>query len=144
MMTITPATIAHWLTGDVQRRLKETGIDIDESGLTPEMLVWLLVLVDTGTITGKMAKTYVAEMVAGKHPLQIYADRDDEIVAGTSLVPVIDRVIAAHGKAVQDARDGKPRAAEFLAGQVMAATRGTADPAETKRLLAERIVVEVA
>ncbi len=134
--------ISNWLMGDISRRLNEEGIDINETRLVPKALVQLLVLIENGTITGKIAKTLIKDMLAGTMPEVLVKKKDVRRIDDESLLAkVIEEVIAENEKAVKDVLDGSnPRSFEFLVGQVMRKTKGQADPEITRTLIKKRLV----
>ena len=109
--------------------------------IRPAALARLVALVDEGTISGKMAKDLFERMArTGEEPSAIVRREGLHQVADeTAIGRVIDEVVAAHPRVVEDYRRGKKQAAGFLVGQVMKATQGKANPQVANRLLAERL-----
>ncbi|MEK6732732.1 MAG: Asp-tRNA(Asn)/Glu-tRNA(Gln) amidotransferase subunit GatB, partial [Candidatus Omnitrophota bacterium] len=64
-----PKTIANWLMGDISAYIKEKGVSIKDLNLKPESLSGMLKMIDSGVITGKIAKTLLIEIIqTGKDP----------------------------------------------------------------------------
>ena len=135
-------TIANWLVGDVAAYLNETGQDLDQVALTPDRLAALLRLIDDGTISGRIAKEVLVEMIReDREPAAIIAARGlRQISDQDALARVVDAVITEHPGPVAEVRAGKGRAIGFLVGQVMKATGGRANPEAVNRLLRSRLV----
>jgi len=137
-----PKTMANWLIGDVAAYLNETGQDLDQVALTPDRLAALLRLIDDGTISGRIAKDVLVEMIReDREPAAIIAARGlRQISDQDALARVVDAVITEHPGPVAEVRAGKGRAMGFLVGQVMKATGGRAHPEAVNRLLRSRLV----
>jgi len=137
-----PKTVANWLVGDVAAYLNETGMDLDQISLTPDRLAALLRLIEEGTISGRIAKDVLVEMIKDdKHPSAIVDARGlRQISDEDALARVIDAVIAEHPGPAAEIRAGKSKAIGFLVGQVMKATGGRANPEAVNRLLRNRLV----
>jgi aspartyl-tRNA(Asn)/glutamyl-tRNA(Gln) amidotransferase subunit B len=132
-----PREAAHWITGEVTRKLKEQGRSIDAAGVSPAGLAGLIGLVDAGTISGSVAKSVLdkmwdtgrsADSIVAEDGLGRIDDRD-------ALEAVVRDVVAANPKAVAQFRAGKARAFDSFVGQVMKATRGQANPAIVAELV---------
>jgi len=133
--------VANWVTGEFLRLLNQQGIEAGEARVTPEQLADLLQLIADGTISGKMAKTVFEEMFAtGIDPAAIVKAKGMVQISDSSAIdPIIEQVIAANPKAVEDYRGGKEKALGALVGQVMKLTRGQANPDLVNRLLVEKL-----
>ena len=122
--------VSNWLMGEVSRVLRERDLDIERSALTPENLASMLRLIDDGTISGKIAKSVLEEMVdTGKDPRAIVEEKGlVQISDEGQLLPLVRRIIEENPGPVADYRGGKKKALGFLVGQVMKETRGKANP----------------
>lgn len=134
-------TISNWIMGELTRLLNQNSMEIDECLITPDALAELLKLIDSGTISGKMAKDVFTEMFAsGKAPEDIVKEKGlSQISDESQLAAVVDEVIQNHPNVVEDYRSGKNKAAGFLVGQIMKATRGQANPALVNKLLVQKL-----
>ena len=131
---------ANWLNGEMARHMSANSIDdIDDVGIKPASLTKLVRRFQLRTINNTSAKIVFQEM------LESGADPDDVIEArglasiddSGSLQPIVDQVISDNPEAVQDYKGGKETAIRFLMGQVMKATRGTADPKSVMSMLTD-------
>lgn len=135
--------LCNWLIVEFAGRLKESGKTIWSSGIQAEDVGTLVHLIDTGKITGKIAKSVADIMVSnpGKHPQKIIEENPDfqPIHDEAAIEKIIDQVLQEQAASVQDYRQGKERAFGFLVGQVMKATQGKASPPLVNRILKEKI-----
>lgn len=136
-----PKEVSNWMMGDFSRLLNARQIEVTESKVSPAQLAELLKLIDKGTISGKIAKTVLEEMVdTGKNPAQIVEEKGlVQISDSAELEKIIDEVLANNPKSVEDYRAGKTKAMGFLVGQTMKATKGKANPEMVNKLLREKL-----
>jgi len=125
-----PKAAANWMTGELARKLKETGGTMASSAIRPADLAGLIDLVEAGTISGSLAKDVFEKMwgtdrsAADIVRAEGLARIDDEAALGA----IVREVVAANPKPVAQFRAGKAIVFGFFVGQVMKATRGQADP----------------
>jgi aspartyl-tRNA(Asn)/glutamyl-tRNA(Gln) amidotransferase subunit B len=133
--------IVNWMIADLFGLLNDAGIELADSKIVPEQLAGLVKLVDAGTISGKQAKTVLAEMFAtGKDPDAIARDQGLEQVSDEAeLAAVVDEVIAENGDAADKVRAGQMGTLGFLVGQVMRKTGGRANPGMVNDLLRRKL-----
>jgi len=134
-------TLANWVTGDVMRLLNSNQCNVVDSPIAPKQLAELLVLIEKGTISGKIAKGVLEEMYStGKDAGIIVKEKGlAQISDEGALLGIIDEVIAKNPQSVEDYRAGKDRAIGFLVGQIMKATKGQANPGLVNQLLKEKL-----
>jgi aspartyl-tRNA(Asn)/glutamyl-tRNA(Gln) amidotransferase subunit B len=132
---------ANWVMGDLAGLLKQEGKEITESPVTPENLGSLVALITQGKISGKLAKEIFVKMFAGGESPEAIMERDGlrQINDEGALGKIIDEVIAANPKQVEQYRGGKATVIGFLVGQAMKASRGQADPSTVNRMLKEKL-----
>jgi aspartyl-tRNA(Asn)/glutamyl-tRNA(Gln) amidotransferase subunit B len=128
---------SNWIMGELTRKMNEIGVGVEDAAIRPESLAGLIRLVDSGTITGPIAKDVFEKMYAsGRSAETIVAEEglaamnDD-----AALEAAVREALAAHETAVAQYRAGKQQTFGFLVGQVMKATRGKANPATVNALL---------
>jgi aspartyl-tRNA(Asn)/glutamyl-tRNA(Gln) amidotransferase subunit B len=132
---------ANWVMGDLAALLKAEGKEITGSPVSAEKLGRLIAMIHEGKISGKIAKELLPEMAAsGEAPEAIVAREGlGQISDESALLKIIEDVIAANPKQLEQYRSGKTTVLGFFVGQVMKASRGQADPAAVNRLLQERL-----
>jgi aspartyl-tRNA(Asn)/glutamyl-tRNA(Gln) amidotransferase subunit B len=123
-----PKTAANWVMGDLLGALK--GSDITESPVTAAQLGELVALIKKQEISGKLAKEIFPKMFATGDSAAAIMDREGlrQISDTGALDKIIDEVIAANPKQVEQYRSGKVAVLGFLVGQAMKASRGQANP----------------
>ena len=132
---------ANWVMGDLAALLKIEEKEIGASPVSAENLGRLIVLIAEGKISGKIAKELLPKMAtAGEAPDAIVAREGlGQISDESALVRIIDEVIAASPKQLEQYRSGKASVIGYFVGQVMKVSRGQADPAAVNRLLQEKL-----
>lgn len=136
-----PKSVSNWVMGELLRMMNAGGVEIDEVKIKPAQLAQLLELMEKGTISGKIAKTVFEEMFnTGKDPNAIVKEKGLVQISDEGLIEkVVEEVIAANPKSVDDYKGGKKQALGFLVGQVMKATKGKANPGLVNKLLQEKL-----
>ena len=132
---------ANWVMGDLAAALKAGDIDIAASPVKPESLGALIKLIASGELSGKLAKEIFPKMFAtGDEPAAIM-DREGlrQISDSSAIEKIVDEVLAANPKQVEQYKGGKTTVIGFLVGQVMKASRGQAAPGAVNALLAEKL-----
>lgn len=136
--------VAKWLLGDVAGYLNEKGLSLsavaDTARLT-QMFADLAALVAGGTLSSKLAKTVLLQMLAtGTSPDEIVkAQGMQQISDSSALLAVIDGVLDQQPEQVAQFLEGKEKVVGFLVGQIMRQTKGQADPGRTQTLLREAL-----
>ena len=136
-----PKTIANWLMGDISAYIKEKGISIKDFNLKPESLSAMLKMIDSGVITGKIAKTLLIEIIqTGKDPEKLVKEKGlEQISDAGSLEKAISEVVSENQKTVNDFKGGKDNAIMSLVGKVMQKTKGRANPNKVNEMLREKL-----
>jgi aspartyl-tRNA(Asn)/glutamyl-tRNA(Gln) amidotransferase subunit B len=136
-----PRGVANWVMGDLTAALKTEGRDFSESPISPENLAELVELIAKGELSSKLAKEIFPKMWASGDKASAIMEREGlrQITDTAALDKVIDEVIAANPKQVEQYRGGKTAVLGFFVGQVMKATRGQANPALLNARLKERL-----
>jgi len=136
-----PRVAANWIIGDLTALLNRDGLEIEASRIAPPALAELLDALESGTISGKIAKDVFEAMWAGEGSAgEIIAARGlRQISDPEALGAVVRDVVAAHPAQAAEYRAGKDKLLGFFVGQVMKATRGQANPQEVNRLLKEAL-----
>lgn len=126
--------VLNFLIGDYQAWLSDNAVS--ESKLTGKNLADLLLQVEQGTISSKAAKDIFTEIVLGKSALDIIQSKGlIQISDDSELELIIQKIIDDNPKAVADYKSGNQKTLGFFVGQVMAATKGQANPGKTNQLV---------
>jgi len=137
--------VANWMMGDVSSTLNREGVDISESPVAAAQLALLIKRIADGTISNKAAKEVFAAMWEAKSPDENLADTVIEqkglkqISDTGALEAIVDEVLAANAKSVEQYRAGKEAAINALIGQTMKASKGKANPAQVTELLKKKL-----
>jgi aspartyl-tRNA(Asn)/glutamyl-tRNA(Gln) amidotransferase subunit B len=133
--------ISNWIMGEVTRALNESGKRVEECPVNPQQLTELLKLIDSGTISGKIAKTVFEEMwKSGKTARLIVEEQGLVQVSDSGAIElIIDEVLAREAGQVAEYRSGKDKLFGFFVGQVMKASKGRANPALVNELLLNKL-----
>ena len=133
--------VANWITADLFGLMNEAGAEITELKITPAHVAALVRLVDDGTISGKQAKSVLAEMFAtGEDPTAIADAKGLKQVSDTGAIEAaVDAVIAANSDAADKVRAGNLGTIGFLVGQVMKETKGQANPQIVNDILKQKL-----
>jgi aspartyl-tRNA(Asn)/glutamyl-tRNA(Gln) amidotransferase subunit B len=132
---------ANWVMGDLAAALKEAGKEIADSPVGADQLGELLAIVGKGEISGKLAKDVFARMFAGQGSARDIIEREGlkQISDTGALEKIIDQILAANPKQVEQYKGGKTTVLGFFVGQAMKASRGQANPAALGELLKQKL-----
>ena len=134
-----PKKVSNWLMVETLRLLKERELDPEDIRFSPEHLAKLIALAESKAVNSTVAKEVFELMFEQDIDPEAYVEEKGlKMVSDTdALRRVVEEVIAANPKSVQDYRGGKDRAIGFLVGQTMKAMKGKADPVTVDALLRE-------
>ncbi|MCK6430987.1 MAG: Asp-tRNA(Asn)/Glu-tRNA(Gln) amidotransferase subunit GatB [Burkholderiaceae bacterium] len=133
---------SNWVMGEVSAALNEAGIGIDDAPVSAAQLAALINRVLDGTINNKTAKDVFAALwgrEAASADEIIEARGLRQISDAGALERVIDEVLAANAKSVDEFRAGKEKAFNALVGQCMRATKGKANPQQVNEILRRKL-----
>lgn len=131
------ARIGRWITKDLFKALRDAGLSVQDSPLTPEAFVRLLGMVDRRVLTEAVARSLLAEMVrSGGDPEEMVRERGLEALQdGGELRKIVDEAIRENPRAAARIREGEEKTVDFLVGQVMRKTRGKAPAKEVREMI---------
>ena len=132
---------ANWVMGELAAALNRADLDIAQSPVSAVQLGALITRIQDGTLSGKLAKQVFEGLWegAGEVDAIIEARGLKQLSDSGELEKIIDDVLAANPKSVEEFRAGKEKAFNALVGQVMKASRGKANPAQVNDLLKTRL-----
>ena len=136
-----PKQAANWIMGEVLRRLSAGGLEAKDMVFAPKTLARLIELVRTGALNRNTAVKVFDAVFDGDGDVDAYVKAHGlEQVSDAGLVgSVVDKVLAANPKSVQDFKAGKEKAFGFLVGQVMRELKGQASPQVVHQALREKL-----
>ena len=132
-----PKIAANWVMGDILRFLNEEKRDLKDCLILPKALDDMIILIEEGTISWKMAKEIIEEMYkTGAAPKEIIAVKGlVQITDENALLKAVEDVLAANPTQLEAYRGGKDKLFGYFVGQVMKATKGKANPTIVNDLL---------
>jgi aspartyl-tRNA(Asn)/glutamyl-tRNA(Gln) amidotransferase subunit B len=137
-----PKRVANLVQSELIGRLKATGLSIEQSPITMKGVAESADLVESGAISGKMLKDmYDLSFERNKDFPQVYEEegRPQQSTDTSALEKLIDEVLAANPKQLDQYRAGKKTVIGFFVGQVMKASKGQANPKLVNELLAKKL-----
>ncbi|MEO8101961.1 MAG: Asp-tRNA(Asn)/Glu-tRNA(Gln) amidotransferase subunit GatB [Betaproteobacteria bacterium] len=140
-LTAAAKQVANWMTSDLAAALNREDLDIAQSRIAPASLAILLKRLADGTLSGKMAKEVFGYMWSGEGDADaIIGKRGLKQVSDSGAIEkMIDDVIAANPKSVEEYKAGKDKALNALFGQVMKASNKTANPSQVTEILKRKL-----
>jgi aspartyl-tRNA(Asn)/glutamyl-tRNA(Gln) amidotransferase subunit B len=137
-----PKRVANLVQSELMGRLKAKGIEIEQSPISMKGVAESADLVEAGTISGKMLKDlYDLAFERGKDFPVVYEEegRPQQSTDTSELEKMIDEVLAANPKQLEQYRAGKTTMLGFFVGQVMKASKGQASPQIVNELLVKKL-----
>lgn len=134
-----PKLVSNWVMGDILRKLKETESEIEDCPIKAADLGGLVVLINKGEISSKIAKTVFEEMwESGKSPEKIVEEKGLKQVSDEGAIrKVVEAVVAANPGQAEEYRAGKEKLLGFFVGQVMKEMKGKGNPGLVNKLIKE-------
>jgi aspartyl-tRNA(Asn)/glutamyl-tRNA(Gln) amidotransferase subunit B len=132
-----PQTVAHWVTGELFRLMKDTGHTLDTIQISPQALAELVGLVQNGTINPNTGKEVLEEMSSsGLSAPEIVEQRGLAQISNEAVLEkTVAQILEENPEEVAQYLEGKEQVLGWLMGQVMRATRGKANPQMARELL---------
>jgi len=136
-----PKRVANLVQSELMGRLKAKGLEIEQSPISMKGVALSADLVEAGTISGKMLKDlYDLAFERGEDFPAVYEKEKPQQITDTSAIEkIIEQVMAANPKQLEQYRSGKKTVKAFFVGQVMRASKGQANPALVNELLDKKL-----
>ncbi|MBU1925129.1 MAG: Asp-tRNA(Asn)/Glu-tRNA(Gln) amidotransferase subunit GatB [Candidatus Omnitrophica bacterium] len=135
--------VSNWLTQDIMNHIHTEQLQTKQLKqlLPASKLAGMLKLIDNGTISGKIGKEILPQLINSKKSAEdIIKEKNLSQISDTKeLERVIDDVLRENPAVVEDFKNGKSNAFMYLVGQVMKKTRGKANPQLVNSIMAEKI-----
>jgi len=134
---------ANWIMGDIMAFCKNEKVTMGELRLGPWLLAEMILLIEDGTISGKIGKEILPRLLQGEveDNLRGYVEEkglvqisDPEVISGW-----IDKVLAANPSQLEEYRAGKTKLQGYFVGQLMKESRGQGNPTVMNKMLNERL-----
>jgi len=137
-----PKRVANLVQGELMGRLKARGAEIEQSPISMKGVAASADLVESGAISGKMLKDlYDLSFERNKDFPEVYEEegRPRQSTDTSALEKIIDEILAANPRQLEQYRTGKKTMLGFFVGQVMKASKGQANPQLVNELLAKKL-----
>jgi aspartyl-tRNA(Asn)/glutamyl-tRNA(Gln) amidotransferase subunit B len=137
-----PKLVANWLMGEVSRRLNAEAQGIQSCPVPPGVLAALIARIADGTVSNNGARQVFEALWNGERDdvdAMIASRGLQQVNDSSALDPLIDQVLAANARTVDEYRAGREKAFNALVGQVMKASQGKANPAQVNDRLKKRL-----
>ncbi|HEX7286277.1 MAG TPA: Asp-tRNA(Asn)/Glu-tRNA(Gln) amidotransferase subunit GatB [Candidatus Angelobacter sp.] len=136
-----PKRVANLVQGELMGRLKAKGLEIEQSPISMKGVAFSADLLEEGTISSKILKDLYDKAFAGGEDFPAVYEREkpQQITDVAALEKIVDEIVAANPKQLEQYRAGKTTISGFFVGQVMKATQGQAKPELVNDLLKKRL-----
>ncbi len=136
-----PKLVANWVTQDISAYLNNNKLNITDIPLTPAALGELVQLIESETISGKIAKDLLPELLTkGGSPKAIIESKGlSQISDPQAIAEIIEAVLKEHPNELAAFKGGKTKLKGFFVGQVMKKSGGRVDPKLTNQILTEKL-----
>jgi aspartyl-tRNA(Asn)/glutamyl-tRNA(Gln) amidotransferase subunit B len=136
-----PKRVANLVQAELLGRLRVKGLEIEQSPISMKGIAFSADLVESGTISGKQLKElYDLAFERNEDFPAVYEKEKPQQITDTGAIEkMIDEVIAANPRQLEQYRAGKKTVAGFFVGQIMKASKGQANPALVNELLTKKL-----
>jgi aspartyl-tRNA(Asn)/glutamyl-tRNA(Gln) amidotransferase subunit B len=134
--------VANWVMGELSARLNKEGQELSAAPLSAQQLAGIVRRIADNTISNKIARDVFDALWAGEGKdadAVIEAKGWKQITDTSAIETLVDEVLAANQKSVDEFRAGKEKAFNALVGQAMKATKGKANPQQVTDLLKKKL-----
>jgi aspartyl-tRNA(Asn)/glutamyl-tRNA(Gln) amidotransferase subunit B len=133
--------VANWILGEVSANLNRLGLEISDCPVVPLRLAQLLARGLDNTVSKKLAREVFEAMWAGEGSADEIIEKRGlkQISDAGAIGKIIEEVLAANAKQVEDYRAGRQKAFNSLVGQVMKHSQGKANPAQVNEILRRKL-----
>jgi len=136
-----PKLSANWIMGDLSAQLNNENLNIQDSKVSSEKLGELIIRINDGTISGKIAKDVFEKLwiSGGEVDETIQKEGLEQVTNLDEIESMIDEVIQSNPQQLSQYKAGKDRLFGFFVGQVMKASEGKANPKQVNDILKEKL-----
>src|SRR5216683_57392 len=136
-----PKRVANLVQGELMGRLKTHGLEIEQSPISMKGVAMSADLAEDGTISSKILKDLYDKAFESKEDFPAVYEREkpQQITDSSAIEKMVDEIIAANPKQVEQYRVGKTTMLGFFVGQVMKASKGQAKPELVNELVKKKL-----
>ncbi len=139
---VPPKLVSNWVMGELSRRLNEAERSADDAPIPATALATLVMRIASGKVSHSAARQVFDTLWSGEGQDvdQVIRDKGlEQMDDSAALEKILDEVIAANAKSVEEFRQGKDKAFNALVGQAMKASKGKANPTQVNELLRKKL-----
>lgn len=132
---------ANWILGDIAAYLNNNNMEMQDFPVDAKNVAEMIELINKGVLSSKLAKSVFEELTkSNKAPADIVKEKGLEQISDSSAIQaVVDKIVAANPKSIEDFKAGKDKALGFLVGQIMRETKGKANPEMVNQMLKDKL-----
>lgn len=136
-----PKSASNWITTNLLGNLNKMEITLEECLMTPKHLNELISLVSGKEISSQQAKgVFTESLETGKSPRDIVKEKGlKQITDASEIIKIANEVLDENPNAIEQYKSGRTNVIDFLTGQIMKKTRGTANPAIARSTMQSEI-----
>ncbi len=136
-----PKLLSNWIMSELMRELNRNDREIEDCPVSPQNLAELVRMLDSGVISGKIAKAVFDEMFSSGRSAQSIVDEKGllQVSDQAEIESAVDLVLSENPKEVSQFRAGKDKLFGFFVGQVMRKTKGKANPQIVNEILRAKL-----
>ena len=136
-----PKLSANWIMGELSAELNNENLSINDSKITSNQLGQLILRIEDGTISGKIAKEIFEKLWSSDNEVDeiIQSEGLEQVTDDKEIESMIDKVINNNPEQLEQYRSGKDRLFGFFVGQVMKASQGKANPKQVNDILRKKL-----
>ena len=136
-----PKLSANWIMGELSAELNKENLSINESKISSNQLGQLILRIEDGTISGKIAKEIFEKLWSSNNEVDeiIQSEGLEQVTDDKEIESIIDEVINNNPEQLEQYRSGKDRLFGFFVGQVMKASQGKANPKQVNDILRKKL-----
>jgi len=136
-----PKLSTNWIMGELSAELNKENLSINESKISSNKLGQLILRIEDGTISGKIAKEIFEKLWSSDIEVDeiIQSEGLEQVTDDKEIESIIDEVINNNPEQLEQYRSGKDRIFGFFVGQVMKASQGKANPKQVNDILRKKL-----
>jgi aspartyl-tRNA(Asn)/glutamyl-tRNA(Gln) amidotransferase subunit B len=139
-LKMNPKITANWLTINIVAELNKNEKELKDFYLTPSRLKVIVDNLENGNISSKQAKEIFAKSLEEEKEPSAYISKDSNQISDEETIKaIIKQVLDNNTDNIKAYKEGRTNLFDYFVGQIMKETRGKANPALTKKLLASSL-----
>lgn len=135
--------IINWLTGEITKLVSDSKLNWGQVVSAKELFLELAILVSANKLSSTSAKSLLLDMINSKQSPEKLAEEKNLLQVSDKGVieKIVAEVLSENEKAANDVKNGEMKAIGFLIGQVMAKSKGKANPSLAQQIIKELLSI---